>query len=255
MKKIGYGVLILSTLAFNVWAMGELSFKKELSVSQNRADKIFIDVGSGSLYVKGDDVEEVVVNAKIYSKEYNNLDELHDVFFEKVIFSLEEKGSTIVLKAMNKKRFFGNHNTNISIDLEVIVPRSMNVEIDDGSGSMHISNLEGTLEIDDGSGSTYIDNIGSKVSIDDGSGHLEISNIRSNVHIDDGSGKIVMKNIGGDVYIDDGSGEVDIVGVTGDMKIDDGSGSINVTELAGNFVLVNGGSGHIYVNNKKWHDD
>ncbi len=255
MKKLSYGILILSTLAFNVWAFGELSFKKQLSIQGNSAKEIFIDVGAGNLNVSSGDIEDVTVNARVYSKKYDSIQDLSDAFENKMIFSLEGKGSRIVLKAMHKKTFFGNNNSEIFIDLDIVVPRKMNVEIDDGSGDMWVRDIGGTLEIDDGSGSTFIDNIGGKIFIDDGSGNLTINNVRGSVIIDDGSGKITMNNIDGDITIDDGSGGVTIVQVTGDVRVDDSSGSINVEEMAGHFKLIDDGSGSVFVNGKKWNDD
>ncbi len=172
MKKISYGILILCTLAFNVWAFGELSINKQLSIQSNKAKEIFIDVGAGNLNVSSGDIDDIIVNAKVYSKKYRNIDDLNDAFENKIVFSLKEKGSTIVLKALNKKSFFGYNNAEISIDIDVVIPRKMNVEIDDGSGDMWITDIGGTLKIDDGSGSTKIDNIGNSIFIDDGSGNL-----------------------------------------------------------------------------------
>lgn len=255
MKILSYGFLIGITLAYNVWAFGELSFDRKLSLQTNKAKEIFIDVGAGNLKVTSGNTDQVTVNAKVYSKKYDSIDELTQVFEDKMEFSLESKGSTIILKAMNRKSFFGNNNTNIAIDLDMVIPKRMNVEIDDGSGDMWLTDIDGTLKIDDGSGSTVIDNVNGKVFIDDGSGNLTISNVLSSVTIDDGSGKIKMNNIQGNVTIDDGSGAINITQVAGDIKVDDSSGSINVTEMAGHFTLVDDGSGSVHVNGQKWNKE
>jgi DUF4097 and DUF4098 domain-containing protein YvlB len=247
MKILSYGFLMGATLAFNVWAFGELSFDTELSIPSKRAKEIFIDVGSGSLNVSSDNVNQVIVNAKVYSNKYHSVDKLTQAFKNKMEFTLDRKGSTIVLKALNRKSFFGHSNAEIAIDLDIVIPKRMNVEIDDGSGDMWVTDIGGTLEIDDGSGATVIDNIADNIFIDDGSGNLTISNVYGSVTIDDGSGKIIMNNIQGDVSIDDGSGEVSITQVTGDVKVDDSSGSITVNELAGHFTLVDDGSGSVHV--------
>ena len=255
MKIFGYSFLISTALAFNVWAFGELSFDKELSIDVDRAKDIFIDVGSGNLNVTSGDVDEVVVKAKIYSSNYRSIDNLTEALDNKMDFSINRKGSSIVLKATNKNSWFGFKDAEIDIDLDIIIPRKMDVEIDDGSGDMWITNIGGSLEIDDGSGSTKIDNVSGKVVIDDGSGNLIINNIGSHVTIDDGSGKILLNHINGNVFVDDGSGELTMIDIIGDVKVDDGSGSINVTELVGEFTLIDGGSGSVHINGKKWAID
>lgn len=253
MKIMGYGILIVITVAFNVWAIGELSFDKELSVMRGDINNLSIDVGSGSLTVRGEDVEEINVFAKVYSTKYNDIDDLHEAFSEKVDFSLDNDGSVIRLKACDKKGILGRKDSKISIDVEVIVPRNMNLEIDDGSGTMHVSDLQGLLSIDDSSGSATIKNIGNNLTIDDGSGNLEIDSIKGDVHIDDGSGKLILTNIHGDLFVEDGSGELNVTNVTGNMTLEDGSGSVIVNELAGKFKLIDAGSGSVHVNGQKWH--
>lgn len=234
MKKLSYTVMILCTLAFNVWAFGELSLNQKLSVKKDNANLVVIDVGAGSLNVRGADIDEVSVSAKIHSKEYKDIDALQEAFENKMVFELQHKGSIIVFKALEKKKMLSFSSSDISIDIEMVIPRSMNLEIDDGSGSMEVTNIDGSLNIDDGSGS------------------IEISHIKGDLHIDDGSGSLDLRNVGGSVFLNDSSGGVDIQGVAGDVTVDDGSGSINITELKGNFHLEDDGSGQIHVNGKKW---
>jgi DUF4097 and DUF4098 domain-containing protein YvlB len=255
MKILNYGFLIICTLAFNVWALNELSFEKEVSIAKNNAKAVIIDVGAGSLKVRGEDVDEISITAKVYSKEYSGLAELQESFDDNVIFDLQHKGSNIVFKAKNKDKLFSFSDSNISIDVELIMPKDMHLEIDDGPGNVLITNINGMLEIDDASGSLNIQNIGASVSIDDGSGSLEISNVFGDVRIDDGSGKIKITHINGSVYIDDGSGDINITDVSENITVEDGSGSVNILELAGNFKLIDDGSGNIYVNEKKWNID
>jgi len=220
---------------FTASAKNSLSFNQNLSIDANKISFFEIDVGSGSLNVKGDNINQIEVRATIKSKKYSDVRDLQEAFESKMRFTLENSGSKAKLKAGNKKTSgFNFKNPNIQIDLEVIVPNNMNLFIDDGSGSMYIADINGDVEIDDGSGS------------------LEIENIRGDLLIDDGSGSQKITNIDGNVVVDDGSGSIDMKYITGNATIDDGSGSINIEELAGRFKLIDGGSGKIYVNGQKW---
>jgi DUF4097 and DUF4098 domain-containing protein YvlB len=252
MKILNYGFLIICTVAFNVWAFNELSFEQEISIAKNNAKAVIIDVGAGSLKVRGEDVDEISVTAKVYSKKYSTLEDLQESFDDNVIFDLKQKGSNIVFLAKNKDKLFNFSSSEISIDVELVMPNNMHLDVDDGSGSIDIANIQGMLEIDDGSGSLVIQNIGANVSIDDGSGSIEINNVTGDVRIDDGSGKLKLTDINGSVYIEDGSGEINIMNVAKNVTLDDGSGSVNIVDLAGNFKLIDDGSGSIYVNDKKW---
>ena len=219
---------------FSVHAKNELSFEQELSINAGDIKIFDVDVGSGSLIIRGENVSDIIVEATIQSKEYSSLDDLQDAFNKKVVFTLDRSGSKATLKALNKNKIFNINNPNIQVNLNITVPKNLDLVVDDGSGSMKIANINGDLDIDDGSGSMQIKNIVGDIVLDDGSGSLEIKNIEGNVVVDDGSGSVNMKNISGNV------------------TIDDGSGSINVEELAGEFKLIDGGSGSVKVNGKKW---
>ena len=234
-KNAAVATLLLVVMSFTVFAKPEKSFTKELQLDTNNLDHIFIDCGSGALKLRGDNVDLIKVYAKVYSKKYSSVDKLRDVFESKMQLSLESMRSKAVLKALNKKSFISFSSPDISIDLEVVIPLDMSVFVDDGSGSMSISNLNGELEIDDGSGS------------------ISIENVDNNVKIDDGSGNLSLYNIGGDIYIDDGSGTITVNGVKGDVTVDDGSGSIIINDMQGNFHMDDDGSGSVRVNGKKWH--
>ena len=233
-KSIYLSAIILCVLAINSYAKNKLSFTQDLSIKTGTLNNFITDVGAGSLVIRGADVNEITVRAKIYSEKYNNIEDLRAAFNSEMVLTLENKGKSSVLKAMTQKKWFSISSPEISIDLDIIVPQKMNIEIDDSSGPLKITDIDGSLQIDDGSGSIFISNIGDDIEIDDGSGNLEISDVK------------------GDIHIDDGSGIINIDGVAGNVSIDDGSGSIKINELVGHFKLVDDGSGSVFVNGKRW---
>ena len=238
-KPIQRIVIILSIFLlvnFTVYAKNEFSFQQELFIAAADVRQLIVDVGPGSLKIQGGNVDEIIVMATIKSNKYSDVQDLQAAFEDKMVLTLEPHGSKATLKAINKKSMFSFKNPKINIDLEVTVPNNIKISVDDGSGSIIISDVYGDIDIDDGSGFLLMKNIIGDVLIDDGSGSQEYINIDGSVVIDDGSGSIKMKN------------------VSGNVTIDDGSGSIKVEELSGVFKLIDDGSGHVYVNGKKWAD-
>lgn len=251
-KSTGLILAACSVLSFNAIA-AKHSYTRNLAIAVDQSDQFIADVGAGSLNIVGADVDEITVKARIYSKKYGSEDKLRDATDKKMQLSLEKKGGSIVLKAIAKQQWISFSSPNIAIDLDVMIPQHMSVEVDDGSGSMVIENIGGDLVIDDGSGSMVIKNIGGSLSIDDGSGSTEIRSVGMDIDIDDGSGEIKIGDVGGSVKIVDGSGSINIDQVDGNVSVDDGSGSIKVDDLAGDFNLIDDGSGSIHVNGKKWN--
>ncbi len=251
-------ILILTALLFStgLFAKDDISFNKDLSLQAGNLDKFVVDVGGGALIIVGEDVEQISVKAKIYSENYNDLETLQKAFAKKMTFTLENQGDTAKLKVGNKKSIVKliNSNPEIYVDLTIVVPRSLQLDIDDGSGSMQISDIDAVVKINDGSGSMQVSNINADLSIDDGSGSMLISNIAGNLNIEDGSGSQTIKNVTGNIVNNDGSGSISISNVAGNVSVDDGSGSVSIVDMAGEFTLVDDGSGSVSVNGKNWKE-
>jgi DUF4097 and DUF4098 domain-containing protein YvlB len=132
------------------------------------------------------------------------------------------------------------------LDLGVTVPAGIPVEIDDGSGSITVTNT-GATTIEDGSGSIEVRDIAGDLTIEDGSGEIVVRNVRGNVEIEDGSGAIDIASVQGSIRMrEDGSGSISIREIAGDVRIGrDGSGSIDVADVRGGFTVGSKGSGHI----------
>jgi hypothetical protein len=130
------------------------------------------------------------------------------------------------------------------LDLIVEVPARIDVELSDGSGDILVDGV-GNLTVDDGSGSLRIENIQGSVNIEDGSGDILLRNIAGDVEIDDGSGGIEATQISGSVEIDDSSGGIRLREVRNNVTIDDSSGGIDVAGVGGDFTVRSDGSGGV----------
>ena len=56
------------------------------------------------------------------------------------------------------------------------------------------------------------------VWIDDGSGSIELTDASGDVHIDDGSGSIKVSRVTGSIVVDDGSGSINVADVLARIK-------------------------------------
>jgi hypothetical protein len=210
---------------------------RNLELSVPAGSRFVIEAGSGPLELEGDETAEAIeVEAEIWQVEAND-------------------GYTLSLETDGKgaARLVSRHESRIGmnadyIGLSIRVPASLEVRIDDGSGSIRVSGLAGNLEIEDGSGSIRISAIGGNVTVDDGSGSFGAEDVGGSLSIDDGSGSITISDVGGDVTIDDGSGSITVRNVTGIVTVSDGSGSITV-DGAEDFELRDDGSGSVNLDN------
>ncbi|MEN8618927.1 hypothetical protein [Shewanella baltica] len=208
--------------------------QRELTLDSQDLQGLIAETGAGSLEIIG---VEGLTQIKLVADIYSNDD-------SKVILTLEKKANKAKLKADFEQSGFNNYSP--YIDLKLQVPANLALDIDDGSGAILISKMTADINVKDGSGELII-NGGNNISIDDGSGDIEVSQINGNLTIDDGSGAIKVTDIRGNIAIDDGSGNIKVANVQSPVTITDGSGDINVFNTKGLTILA-AGSGDVKFN-------
>ena len=216
--------------------------QRAASVTAADARLLVVEAGSGSLKIEGKSgVSSIVIRGRACASDRDLLDDIR--------LEARRNGNNVAVRANVRDRNHSSFRRNEYARLDVVmeVPAGMAAEIEDGSGSIELSNL-GAVDLNDGSGEIVASNLAA-IRIEDGSGGIELSDVKGRVDIDDGSGEITLRNIGGPIDIDDGSGEISIRGANGSVRISDASGSIDVTDVTGDFTVDDDGSGSITYDN------
>jgi len=205
---------------------------REMDLDADGISRLSIKAGAGSMDVTGvKGLDRIAVKATIIVPDADE-DEAVGVIDKNMTLSLHQDDSEAQLDSWFKAGFMGL-GSNAHIVLEVSVPQGMAVNIDDGSGSIDVTDVAGDVTIDDGSGSIDVSNV-AHLKIDDGSGSIDVVNAAGDVSIVDGSGSINVKHVQGSVTIDDGSGSIKVSDVERDLIIvDDGSGSVSFSDIRG----------------------
>ena len=211
----------------------ELQESRQLDLDAQQLSEMHIDVGAGSLSVRGAaDNDRVRVTAEVWQAKAS----------DDYVLNLVRDGKRAVLKADI------DSGSGDRIDLIVSVPEQLQLDIRDGSGSIDLMDVQGDVRIEDGSGSIKVRNLGGALEIEDGSGSMSVIDVRGDIRIKDGSGSISVQNGGGNLDIRDGSGSITVQDVAGVVRINDGSGSISV-DGAADFELLSDGSGSVNLRN------
>ena len=205
---------------------------RDLEVDAGDIKALRIDAGAGTLVVKGDaDVGTIAVEATI-NVPGKKREKAQEFIASNLQLSLEKNDGRAVLTAFFDSTLWG-WGDSPSVDVVVVMPSSLALDIDDSSGSLKVMDVAADVVIDDSSGSLSIARVGS-IAIDDGSGSIDIVGVDGDVRIDDGSGSIKVRQVSGSVTIDDGSGSIEVDDVEHDLTIvDDGSGSFSATDVRG----------------------
>lgn len=215
--------------------------ERKVALGASASQWLRLDAGSGSLKVEGrEGLDQVQAVARACASDEAYLDDLQ--------LTLQREGGDLALEAHypDRSHFRGwRGNDYARLDLVVLVPKDMSVDVDDSSGDMDISGT-GALRIDDSSGGISVRGASGPVSIDDSSGGIDVADIAGDLTIDDGSGGIDVRGVEGVVRLRDGSGSIRVEQVRRDVVVeDDGSGSITVRDVQGDFQVQDDGSGDI----------
>ncbi len=230
-------ILLVATLlaapALADWDDYDYIEERELSVAAGGVDEFVIEAGAGSLKIEGErGADAIMVRATIQVSGAED-DKARDFIAKRMELSLESDGDRAFLVSGFRDGGMGWGNKSGAIALDIVIPEGMALEIDDGSGSIVITDTLADIRLDDGSGSIKIRGAGN-IKVDDGSGSIDISDASGNVRVDDGSGSVTVVGVAGNVSVDDGSGSIKVRDVQGDFRvIDDGSGSINYSNVLG----------------------
>ena len=235
MRGIALLVMFASTLAHGAW--NEYVETRDLRLDARGISTLEIDAGAGGLTVKGDPgITEIVVAATITVPE-DDEDKAQAYMEKSMVLTLDRDNDAARLRSYFESGLF-SWGQQGSVSLDVTLPQSLSLVIDDGSGSIEISDVGGSLFVDDGSGGIRILDNGGDVEIDDGSGGILVAGAAGNVRITDGSGSMTIERVAGSVYVDDGSGSIDVSDVLQDLIVeDDGSGGIDHDGVLGQVII------------------
>jgi hypothetical protein len=208
---------------------------REASVNAAGARTVRVLASAGELKIHGSDgASAVAVHGTACASDADRLAGIKLV--------AERRGDVVHIEAVIPDDW---SNGARALDLDIEVPASIALDVEDGSGSADIRGVA-SIRIEDGSGDLRIDGVRGAVTVDDGSGSLNVANVEGAVRIKDGSGEIVVHDVASVLIDEDGSGGVELSHVRGNVVIrDDGSGSISVADVAGDFTVDSDGSGGI----------
>jgi len=227
------GFVVMAMFAVSLVQAGSKDFveQRDLSLDAAGLTELAVDVGAGALTITGvENAADVVVRATITIEDTDEK-RAREIIEKRLRLTLERDAERARLESDFRNNW--GWDTNARVDLDVQMPTSLSLRVDDGSGATTIVGVTGDVRVDDGSGSLQVTNSGA-VRIDDGSGWINIDGADGDVDIDDGSGVIEIRHVSGSVTIQDGSGSIVVDDVERDLIIDeDGSGSVTYTNIRG----------------------
>jgi hypothetical protein len=195
-----------------------------------------VRASSGDLELVGDDsVRDAEIQGFACASRRRYLDDIQ--------ISTQRSGDRAIVEAEIPARAVRRGRARL--DLQIRVPRSLAIQVEDSSGDIDIRNVA-SLDVADRSGDVGIFGIAGDVSVRDSSGDIQIEDVEGRVTLRDGSGDVRIRAAGSVLVEEDGSGDLYIREIDGDVLIeDDGSGDIDVAVIGGELEVRDSGSGDV----------
>jgi hypothetical protein len=226
-------ILGMFTASLTNAAWHEYEEVRNLTLDAGGINTVEIEAGAGSLDVRGNPGAKKISVTALIQVPGKSDEKAQKVIESDLVLTLERDGDVAVLIGYFDSSSWG-WDDNPSVRLEVEVPESVGLDIEDGAGSIEIRDVLGEIIVEDGSGSLQMTNIGGEVRVIDGSGSISVERVGGDISIEDGSGSITVQDVRGSVIIDDGSGSINVTDVDEDLVIENaGSGSLNFARVNG----------------------
>lgn len=236
-------VALLSGAACAAWAAEDCKFSSDRAANfPSPVKRVVIKAEAGSLKVRGDASGGVKATGRACASSEGVLG--------KIALESRRENDTVYLtvvmgEGMGDMFSFGRYS---SLDLDIVVPRNAELDVTDTSGDMELSDV-GSARIEDSSGDMLLTNINGSLGITDSSGEIRVVSVSGMVQLEDSSGGIDIEDVRGDVKIvSDAAGDIAITKVTGNAEIaNDSSGNITIRDVKRNVKIDNDSSGDINV--------
>ncbi len=243
MRKTLLLCAVLVSPALHAWNCAHEQ-KLDQVLDLSGSETLAVNAVAGDLEIRAGSGDEAVIRGTACASKEEWLDEIQ----------VQTKGGrnaeiSVIVPSISGWSLTGG--TYAYVDLELVVPAGMALEVQDSSGDTEISGVA-SVSVSDSSGDLEVSDIAGGVIIRDSSGDIELEDIRGDVTIaSDSSGDIEGDRIDGNVLIEqDSSGGIHFSGVGENFTVEkDSSGDIVAEDVGGDFTVLRDGSGDIEYRN------
>jgi len=213
-----------------------------------------VATGSGAIQVTGAPGSAVVVDATIRQSE--NWWQAPDPNAIRQIEQnppIEQSGNTILVRRVSEP-----WSERISISYVITTPPDTAIEAHSGSGHIEISGLKGNADLEAGSGSLDVRDLDGNLHAQTGSGRITFGRVSGEVRVSAGSGSINGDEAGGRLGATTGSGHISVRKLDRGGELHTGSGGIDLDEVSGGDLSAHGASGSLRISgilgaNQSWN--
>lgn len=227
-----FAVLIVGLTQFDVKA--QEAIKRSFDV--NPGGTLVLDIDQGTIRVEPSSDRKVSV--EMIRRVKGASDQKVKEILSRHDYVIETRGNKVVVDSRFDRDSDGDgawkrwkNDSNFSLEVTVLVPRTFDVEFTTGAGNISIADLEGTVRGRTGAGNIVLGEINGSIEISSGAGNIDVAGARGMIYAESGAGNITLENVQGKINVGTGAGNV-IASITkslsGDSELSSGAGNVTV---------------------------
>jgi len=210
-------VFILMILGASLSSAEELKLLREKSFSAKDWDNVYVNASGADVNIESWDKQETYV--KIFGNRRAE---------EKLNISIEQDGSTVRVIAKKRGSFFNWFGNNISVRIEVKVPKNQNTHIETSGGDINIANITGVFKLDTSGGDITLNNTNGKLKAETSGGDINLSTHKGEMSLSTSGGDIDCKGTNGDLKAETSGGDIKLYTSDGKINVETSGGDITI---------------------------
>jgi DUF4097 and DUF4098 domain-containing protein YvlB len=176
-----------------------------------------VDTNDGSVRVTTGDTQEVQFRVEYQGYELNKT----------LRVDSRQDGDRVELIARVTGHWgFGWNGNGKHLRIEVVMPRTGDLQVSTGDGAVEASSLDGKIVISTGDGSVKASGLSGTVDLHTGDGSITVEDLKGDIKLRTGDGSVEAHRLDGRVSADSGDGHVKLDGRFDSLNIRTGDGSV-----------------------------
>ena len=198
------------------------------------ATRLVIDNLKGSITVTGGDGSEVRVDGQKTVRAYDKNDA--DAVNQQSALKLVPEGDALYLRADEPS---SSHQTKLSVNLEITIPKNMSVEARGRTGDLTVSSISGGVDISSQRGEIRLQDVGGNAKLDvEHADLVRANNVKGTIDIQGKGRDIQLENVSGQVTINGQfSGTLDFKNLAMPLHFESDQTDVKVEKLPGNISM------------------
>lgn len=216
-KAILFNVFMLLVLGASISLAGDLKLLQEKSFPAKDWENVYVNSSGADVKIQSWDKMETYV--KVFGNQRAE---------EKLKISIEQDNGTVKVIIKRKSSFWNWFGNNISVKVDIMVPKNHNAHVETSGGDITVTSLTGVFKLFTSGGDVKLSDTNGKLKVETSGGDIRLNQHKGEMELSTSGGDIICKQTSGDIEAGTSGGDIDIETTDGRLSASTSGGSIKI---------------------------